>query len=626
MTLWLEQNWSPEGAPDSKGGMFRLSIHNRGDAPVAPVALCMSSMTRIAGPAQIEGAALDRRFGNYHRLIAPEGLLIPPGEAWLIRILSLTHPPKNRSQGVMSAWIEADGGEIPLLLGDLEPPPGTPRGPVAPLPEGRLDLPLGLLPWPQHVDIAEWDEPVGLLPSAELTEVAALHQRLFPFARGILSRDGRPVRFQPADMPAEGYRLDFTPDAITLSHADPDGRRHGLVALAQISHAALSDPRFREPLRGHIEDHPRFAWRGMHMDVARNFRTIEEVRRAGDILAWHRMNRLHWHLTDDEGWRLEIPSLPDLTRIAARRGAGLPLLPQYADLHWGQAGHYSVAEARDLVANAASLGIEVLPEIDSPGHLTSLLAAIPGLTDTAEVPDSYRSIQGYPNNAVNPAVPAVYEVLGKVLDAVCEIFPSHLIHLGGDEVDPRSWQQSPAAMALAEAEGIAGEGVTHRLQALFMRRMQQMLADRGRSLAGWDECADGGGVSAQGTLLFAWRSVEKTAELMQAGYDVIATPGQAYYLDMTQSADWDAIGLSWGGAVPPEKTYHFEPTEGLPTDAAGRMIGIQAGVWSEMLSTRQRWNAMVFPRLSAVAESAWTRSEAKDWPRFCALSRLMPQL
>ncbi|WP_134679098.1 beta-N-acetylhexosaminidase [Paracoccus ravus] len=626
MTLVLEQSWSPDGAPQSKGGMFRLTIHNHGPAPIHPHALCLSSMTRIASDTGMEGARLDRRFGNFHRLIAPKDLLIAAGGVWVIRIMDLTHEPKNRSQGIMAAWLETDTGEIPILTGDLEPPPGAPREALAALPEGRIEQPLGLLPWPQQVEISEWAAPRGLAFSADLAEIAALHQRLFPFARSVLSRDGRPVTCQRAALPPEGYALDFTPERITLTHADAAGRRHGLIALAQISHAALTDPRFREPLRGRISDHPRFAWRGMHMDVARNFRTIDEVRRAVDILAWHRMNRFHWHLTDDEGWRIEIPALPALTGIGARRGTGLPLLPQYADPSSGQAGHYSMAEARALVAHAASLGIEVLPEIDMPGHLTSLLAAIPGLTDPDEVPDSYRSIQGYPNNAVNPAMPAVYEVLGTVLDTVCEIFPSRLVHLGGDEVDPRSWQQSPAAMRLAEAEGIAGEGVTHRLQALFMRRMHQMLKARGRELAGWDECADGGGVSPEGTLLFAWRSVEKTAELMRAGYDVIATPGQAYYMDMTASDSWDAIGLSWAGTATVEKTYGFEPAEGLPEDASGRLIGIQAGVWSEMLSSRARWNAMVFPRLSAVAESAWTEPAAKDWLRFVALSPLMPQL
>ncbi|MTH76979.1 beta-N-acetylhexosaminidase [Paracoccus aestuariivivens] len=627
MTLSLEQAWSPDGDKQSKGGMFLLRIRNHGEHAVAPLALCLSSMTRIAQGATIHGAALERRFGNYHRLTAPQDLRIEAGAFWQIEIMALTHPPRNRSQGVMSAWIDTGDGETVILLGDLEPPADLPRGSVPPLPEGRIDQALALLPWPQHIGIEEWGPATGLAPLAEVMDVAALHRRLFPMAPSILSGQGRQVvLLHASDIAPEGYRLTFTPDVIELYHSDAAGRRHGLVALAQIVHGAFSDARFREPLRGYIQDEPRFGWRGMHMDVARNFRPIEDVRRAVDILAWHRMNRLHWHLTDDEGWRIEIPALPQLTQIGARRGAGLPLLPQYADPPSGQAGHYSVAEARELVAHAALLGIEVMPEIDTPGHLVSLLTAMPELADPDERPDSYRSIQGYPNNAVNPAIPAVYDVLGQVFDAICAIFPSRFIHVGGDEVDAHSWQQSPAAMALAKVHGLTGEGVTHQLQALFMRRMQQMLAERGRRLAGWDECADEGGVDPEGTLLFAWRSVEKTAELMRAGYDVIATPGQAYYLDMAQVEGWDAIGLTWGGIVPPEKTYGFDASDGLPDDAVGRLVGIQAGVWSEMLDSRERWNAMVFPRLSAIAESGWTARSAKDWQRFVALSRLMPQL
>ncbi|MDS9469118.1 beta-N-acetylhexosaminidase [Paracoccus sp. MBLB3053] len=607
--------------------MFRFRIVNLGGGTVSATALCFASMTRVLMPAEISGADFSRRLGNHHRLAAPDGHRIAPGEAWDIEIRTLTHPPANRSQGAMSAWLETPEGDVPLLIGDLEALASAPVDPVRPAFEGQIEIPLSMLPWPQKAKVEEWGAQPGIRLRPDLVEIAALHRRLFPLAPSIISSAGRPV--DPQDdpkLPEGGYVLDFAPEAIALCHHGPAGLRHGLIALAQIIHGALTDPRFDVPLRGRIEDWPRFAWRGMHMDVSRNFRPIEQVHRVIDILAWHRMNRLHWHLTDDEGWRLEIPALPQLTEIGSRRGMSEALAPQYADPATGQLGYYTGIEARALVAHGARLGIEVMPEIDMPGHLASLLAAMPELADRAELPDSYHSIQGYPNNAVNPAIPAVYDVLETVLDEVCDIFPSSLIHLGGDEVAPLSWQASPAAMRLAQAEGFGGKDVTDRLQAYFMRRMQDMLARRGRFLAGWDECADGGGVSAVGTLLFAWRSVEKTAELMEAGYDVVATPGQAYYLDMAHDHRWDGIGLTWGGVVPTEKTYGFEPSEGLPANAKGRLVGIQGGVWAEMLNSRARWNAMVFPRLSAVAESAWTLPEGKDFRRFMALAPLMPQL
>lgn len=348
--------------------------------------------------------------------------------------------------------------------------------------------------------------------------------------------------------------------------------------------------------------------------------------RVIDIMTWLRLNRLHWHLTDDEGWRIEIPALPELTEIGARRGAGSQMPPQYADGPKGRAGFYTLAEARSVIEHAAALGIEVMPEIDMPGHMTALLAALPDLIDPDEVPDSYRSIQGYPNNALNPALPAVYQTVETIIDTICDIFPSPTIHLGGDEVDHLSWQQSPAALALARAEGLGGDQITPGLQALFMRRIQGMLAARGRIMGGWDECAEGGGVDAGNALLFAWRSPEKTAELMRLGYDVVASPGQAYYLDMVESTDWGAIGSSWAGAVPARQSYEFQPAAGLPEDAPGRLVGVQAGTWSEHLNSVERWNHMVFPRLPAVAEAGWSDEAGRDWARFCAIAPLMPQL
>lgn len=629
--LWLDQSWTPEPAP---AGSFHFGLCNLGPRPVVPEALCYSSMTRIARPPLVDGGSLAERFGNHHRILPPEGLTLAPGEVWNITIRSLSHAPDNRTQGAMAAWVETPEGPIPVALADLAPPPGTERCPVAALEPGEVHLPLAVLPWPAQVAVTAWQPPrplcpgQGLAPGA-LAQIAALHRRLFPRAPAIMAMgQGLTVSARTdAAIAPEGYRLDFTPEGVTLSHADEAGQRYGLIVLAQMVHGSFSDARFRLPAAGHIADAPRFGFRGVHVDVARNFLPLDDMFRVADIMAWHRFNRLHWHLTDDEGWRIEIPALPELTRIGAQRGQDAVMPPQYADGHHGQAGHYATDEAKALIAHAGALGIEIIPEIDMPGHMTAALRALPHLRDPDETPESYHSIQGYPNNALNPAVARVYEMVETVLDAICALFPSKIIHLGGDEVDAAAWAQSPAAQALAAEIGAGtGQQATMALQAHFLRRAKEMLSARGRICGGWDECAEGGGIDAHNTLLFAWRNVAKTAELMSQGYDVIATPGQAYYLDMVQDSVWDATGTSWAGPVPPRQSYDFEPADGLPEGAPGRLLGVQAGIWSEHLCNRVIWNDMVFPRLSAVAEAAWTPPQAKDWSRFAALSRLMPRL
>lgn len=626
MTLLLTQHWRPGSTdrttpeiPDEEGrpGAFAFRVHNLGDAELRIRRLCYASMTRPGKGVRISGAQMTGRLANHVELSAD--VTLPPGGTWDILIEGLTHAPLNRSQGAMAAWVDpVDGPPIPVRCEDLRA--DAPAGPRKDWPAGEITQPLALLPWPAEAAVTEWCDAGPFAPGdidpAAFETVAALHHRLFPEDAPALSHAGGiPVDAAVGDARAGGYRLTFGA-RVTLIHADEDGLRHGLVALAQIAHGAQVDPRFRLPAAGQISDAPRFDWRGMHVDVARNFRPLDDLYRMADILAWHRMSHFHLHLTDDEAWRLESRAFPELTRVGAQRTRGTGLPPQYADGLDGQKGHYTVTEMAGLIAHCTNLGIEVVPELDTPGHTHALMQAINGLHDQSEPWDNYRSVQGYPNNALNPALPRTYEVMETLIDEVCALFPSSVIHMGGDEVDPRAWSQSPVAQRLRAQQGLA-EGAMP-LQSYFMRQMQGLLAARGRRMGGWDECAEGGGVP--GALLFAWRNVDKTRELLAEGYEVIATPGQAYYLDMIQGAGWDEPGTSWAGAVSPRQTYDFEVL-----DDPG-VVGVQGCIWSEHLATRSRWNYMVFPRLSAVAEAAWTPPSGKDWSRFCALSRLMPQL
>ncbi|PYE85673.1 beta-N-acetylhexosaminidase [Pseudoroseicyclus aestuarii] len=629
MTLRLDQTYR-DGA---KFGALVLRLHNLGDAPLRPVRLCYASMTRPANDVAVTGGSFRRRFANHVEVDAAPSTEIAPGEVWEVVMDGLTHAPKNRTQGVLAAWIEtADGDRIEAEIGELQPAPGQSRGPQRDYPEGEAALPYAVLPWPATVACDGRSKAAVLVPAADAPKapfaaVAALHRRLFPVAPQVISLD--PVEdsatvtvAKDGALPAGGYALAFDGAAITLRHSDAEGLRHGLITLAQMSHAAQTDSRFALPESGTIEDAPRHGWRGCHIDVARNFRDAEKIARFVDILAWHKLNRMHWHLTDDEGWRLPIPAYPDLAERGGKRGPGTDLDPQYADGPKGQEGRYTVEEVKALVAQGESLGVTLMPEIDTPGHVTALLKTIPGLLDPEEPEDSYRSVQGYPNNALNPALPKTYEVMEVVIDALCDLFPSEVLHMGGDEVDKASWAQSPAAQALREEKGLDG---TMGLQSYFLRRVQEMIAAKGRRMGGWDECAEGEGIDPENGVIFAWQKVESVAAMIEDGYDVVAMPGQAYYFDMVQGEGWDAPGAAWAGTVSPKQTYDYEATAGLP-EGPGRLIGVEGAIWTETIYTTERFNEMVFPRLSALAEAGWSPAEAKDWTRFCALSRLMPQL
>ncbi|WP_112310573.1 beta-N-acetylhexosaminidase [Pseudogemmobacter bohemicus] len=636
--LILENSWAEAPLP---AGTWSLRLTNLSEDVLAGFTLSLTSITRVVAGYEITGGRLAGRHANFHLFAPPEGVAIAPGESWSFAITGLNRSPFHRNDAAKTAWVTlADGSHVDCVTGDLMSGSSIPAPPPPRLPEGRLTLPFALIPWPNAITAAAGPEteppPVilHLAPGTSLADqrlalsVAELHRRLFPAGRRVFQLSpcpgAREVAFAySAAIPEEGFRLDFGA-AITLTASSALGRRYGLIALAQMLHGAFSDPKFRFPASGSIEDAPRYGWRGCHLDCSRHFWRFDQVKRVVDIMAWNRFNRFHWHLTDDEAWRAEILAYPELTSIGTTRAAGLPLMPpQLGDGPGRVSGHYSQDEMRALVAHAAGLGIEVMPEIETPGHAASVVAALPQLVDPDEPPESYHPVQGFPNNGFNPGIPETFTVLETIIDELCAIFPSRWFHIGGDEVARNAWLDSPRARVLMQREGLAG---TFGLQSWFLRRIKAMLEARGKILVGWNEVAHGGGVPPENTLLMAWEKPEIGIALAREGYDVVMTPGQAYYLDMVQGPDWLENGAGWAGPVRPEQSYRYEAAGDFPEGLAHHMKGVQACIWCEHFTTDAWFNDLVFPRLLAVAEAGWTLPGNKDWLRFAAQARLHPTL
>ncbi|WP_116135035.1 beta-N-acetylhexosaminidase [Tropicimonas sp. IMCC34043] len=630
----LETRFNAAATREDTG--LEMTLHNLSDRPLAGARLGFSAQTRIADDAVLRGADLSLRTASYHEFAMPEGMSVPPGGIWHFGFTGVAlHIPKHRCDGPKSAVLHLNGQALPVSVGDLARDGETGTGARKTLPDAPPDLPLFLQPWPAEAAIAAWGPTTHLAPAddtdpddrAALANVAALHGRLFPDHTNPLRLDtaATRIRFTRTDrIEPEAFSLDFDGAEVTLGFADTAGRLHGLIALAQIAHAAFAAPDlFRFPVAGHIADAPRFGYRAAHLDVSRHFWTVDQVRRLLDCMAWARMNRFQWHLTDDEGWRIEIDAYPELTDIGAVRGPGCALVGQLGHIDRPYAGHYTKDQIRAVVAHAAGLGIEVIPEIDIPGHATAVLAALPHLADPDEPADSYRSVQGFPNNALNPGIPETYKFIETVMAEVADLFPARWIHVGADEVPDGAWLRSPRVQVLMQREGLQG---TAQIQSHFLRRVQRILRGLGRELAGWDEVAHGGGVDQSGTLLIAWQKPELVRGLTELGYQVVASPGQAYYLDMVQADGWEEPGASWAGTVTPERCYAFDPEGGLAEAERGALAGVQACIWCEHILTPEVFNHMVFPRLYAVAEAGWTPQPARDWQRFAALTRYMPQL
>ncbi|MGW4843278.1 beta-N-acetylhexosaminidase [Nocardia brasiliensis] len=396
------------------------------------------------------------------------------------------------------------------------------------------------------------------------------------------------------DLPAEGYRLEITPDGITLTAADHAGRVHGQQTLRQLAgpealRAAPIGGRELSVPCGVIEDHPRFAWRGCLLDVARNFRTKAEVLRFLDLLAAHKLNVLHLHLTDDQGWRFAVPGYPRLTEIASWRSGSM------VGRHDGperdgrpHGGYYTDDDLREIVAYAAERAITVVPEIDVPGHARALLAAYPELGPDPEKQWEVWTSWGVSTPLLDPT-PDTMAFFRRVFDHVLTLFPAPVIGLGGDEV--------PGATA---AHG------------RFVADLAAYLATQGRRALGWDEVLDAGELPPM--VIGAWRDEAAAERAAKAGHEVVLCPEDQVYLDHRQS-DHPDEPIPVGYLRTLEDMYSYEPAYTGPG-----VIGLQAQIWSEHLDTVRRVDYAAFPRLCAIAETAWSPAD-RDLTEFLARLR-----
>jgi hexosaminidase len=420
----------------------------------------------------------------------------------------------------------------------------------------------------------------------------------------------------------EGYRLIVTPQTIIVTAATTAGLFYGAQTLRQLLPVGIErggtvrggDPTLWSVPAVTIEDTPRFPYRGMHLDVGRHFFPVDSIKKMLDLMALYKLNRFHWHLTEDQGWRLEIKRYPKLTEVGAYRNETLNAhydnQPQtYDGQRYG--GYYTQEDAREIVAYAQARHITVIPEIEMPGHALAALAAYPELACT-QGPFEVSGLWGVHEDIFCPTE-ETFDFLENVLCEVMDIFPSEYIHIGGDEAPKTRWKESQVAQEVMRREGLADED---ELQSYFVRRIERFLNAHGRKLVGWDEIIEGG-LSPTATVMF-WRTQNQQA-LQQAaaqGNDLIMTPSGTLYFDFHQG-DPAFEPLAIDGVTTLEKVYAYEPVpESYSDEEAQLIIGSQACVWTEYMQTPQKVEYMVFPRLLALSEVVWSSKERRDWASF----------
>ena len=407
-------------------------------------------------------------------------------------------------------------------------------------------------------------------------------------------------------LPREGFELSVQPDRIQIAANvsdgdDVSGWQYGLLCLFQML--------WEQKQQGHdslrclkITDHPEFSWRGLHLDVCRHFFDVEFVKRLLDLMVLHRLNRFHWHLTEDQGWRLEVPSRPKLAEVAAWR--------EKDGAKYG--GFYTRDEVQQVIAYAADRGIQVVPEIELPGHSVAALAAYPEL---ACQPREFfvETNWGVFDDVYCAGNEATFEFLQEVMDYVIDLFPGDVIHIGGDECPKTRWKECPKCQQRIKTEGLRDE---EHLQSYFVQRMVNYLADRGRRAIGWDEILEGG--LAEGAMVMSWRGHEGGIAAAKLGHDVVMSPTTHCYFDFRQVDDPDEMGFH--GVNTLKDVFDFEPVPAeLSPEDAGHVLGGQANIWTErQLFKPENVEYMVVPRICALAEVLWGHQnrEAPDWDGF----------
>jgi hexosaminidase len=442
-----------------------------------------------------------------------------------------------------------------------------------------------------------------------------------PGASGIvLARNARLTRLGD-----EGYEVSATSRLLTVRARERAGVFYGLQTVRQL----LPPEIFREARVDSVSwsvpsvkivDRPRFGWRGAHLDVGRHFMPKEFVKKYIDLLALQKMNRFHWHLTEDQGWRIEIMKYPRLTQVGAWRTQTLVGHQQGGDsAAWqydGQrhGGFYTQDDVREIVAYARDRFVTVVPEIEMPGHALAAIAAYPQLGVTGGPADVGMRWGVYANilNADEATITFMQDVLTEVL----ALFPGPFIHIGGDEADKALWKATPRIQDRIRELGLKDE---HELQSWFIRRMDAFLTERGRRLVGWDEILEGG--LAPGATVMSWRGTKGGIDAARAGHDVVMAPTSNTYLDYYQSRNTAGEPLAIGGFLPLEMVYGFEPVPpDLEPEFRAHILGAQAQLWTEYLPGPKQVEYMAFPRLTALAEVLWTAPARKSYGDF--LTRL----
>lgn len=419
------------------------------------------------------------------------------------------------------------------------------------------------------------------------------------------------------------YTMNIDKSGVTIAGHTENGTFYGIQSLIQLLPLEKSKT-FTVPFLS-IEDRPRFAYRGMHLDVGRHFFPVDFIKKYIDFIAMYKLNTFHWHLTEDQGWRIEIRQYPRLTSVGGfRNGTIIGRYPGKGNDGIRRGGFYTQQQVKEIVKYASDRYITVIPEIELPGHSSAAIAAYPQLSCFPDESTKHPAKTAWHGDSTGKQVQQVWGVfpdvfapteytfkfLENVLDEVIALFPSKYIHIGGDECPKESWKRSAFCQQLIKEKGLKDE---HGLQSYFIQRIEKYLNSKGRQIIGWDEILEGG--LAPNATVMSWRGEQGGIEAARQKHNVIMTPGAWMYFDHSQDKKEDSVTI--GGYTTVQKVYSYEPIpKELSADDAKYVWGAQANIWTEYMNNVSKVEYMIFPRMSALSEVLWSQQSQRNWNRF----------
>ena len=502
---------------------------------------------------------------------------------------------------------------------------------------GRNDLSdITVVPFPNDVEVlngefdaagtafhysSEMDEPSVNLVKAFAAQLSLVSAQESAVAEG--AGESGFVFILNSQLPEEAYTLSVDSKCVKVEASALRGFNYAIQTIKQMLPVEIyaetpASADWTIPCVK-INDAPRFGYRGLHLDESRHFFGMEEVKRYLDIMEVHKLNTLHWHLTDDQGWRIEIKKYPELTAIGSKR-SGTCVKKDFSStdgIPYGEGMWYTQDQIREIIAYAAAKGIDIIPEIDLPGHMLAALTAYPELGCTGG-PYHVWTRWGISDDVLCAGNEKVYEFLENVLAEVAELFPSEYVHVGGDECPKVRWEKCPKCQAKIRQLGYTdkdGQKAEHFLQSYVISRMEKFLNSKGKKIIGWDEILEG--EVAPNATIMSWRGETGGLRAVRMGHDAIMTPNTYFYIDYYQSMDIKNEPFGIGGYLPIEWCYTYEPyAEGMTDEEKSHILGVQANMWTEYVATPEHLEYMVLPRLAGLAEVQWCEAERKDWDRF----------